>query len=228
MTTSFEILQASPPASVPCDAAMADYCQFLFERLGLGSQASKPTCRTLGLTSCSRGEGVSTVAAQLAVTAARSLCKPVALVDCNLSDPAAHRLFNLPIGPGLRDALWEPAPVQQFLQPGGVPDLFVLSAGRAEHGAALAFSSPNLVHLLEDLRDSFALIVVDLPTFSHGVPSGVGALLDGLLLVIQAEKVRFEAAQRTMAAMRSTGINLLGAVMNKRQHYVPKWLYGTL
>jgi protein-tyrosine kinase len=52
--------------------------------------------------------------------------------------------------------------------------------------------------------------------------------LDGLLLVLESEKVRWEVAQSRSSALADMGANLLGVVMNKRPDHVPRWLYNTL
>ncbi len=208
--------------------ALAEHCRSLLARLEIGTSVSAGPIQILGLTSCGRGEGVTTVAAHLAATAADSLGRPVCLVDCNFADPAVHRLFQTPIGPGLRDALWENGRAQEFLKSSSFANLSLLTAGEPKHGAALAFSSPNFVRLLEELKQEFGLVVVDFPPFGQGAPAGLGSVVDGVLLVLEAEKVRWEVAQRATASLAETGGNLLGVVMNKRQYHVPGWLYRTL
>jgi Mrp family chromosome partitioning ATPase len=168
------------------------------------------------------------VAAQLAATAARSLGLPVVLVDCNCANPGVHRAFDVPIGPGLRDALAETGPVREFLQPSSVANLSLLTAGTPGPGTGLTFNSPNLSCLLGELNQEFNLVIVDLPAIGQGVAAGIGALLDGLVLVVEAEKVRWEVAQRTTASLRGAGANLLGVVMNKRKYHVPDWLYDSV
>src|SRR5438309_355388 len=111
MITSLE--PAVPEARVRSGPRISDYCESLFARL----RASSKLIETLGLTSCSRNEGVSTVAAELAATAARSLGLPVVLVDCNLAHPAVDRVFDVPRGPGLSDVLTETAMARDVLQP---------------------------------------------------------------------------------------------------------------
>lgn len=228
MTQSAELIAPPLPSSVHARQPLADYCQTLFARLGLGATDTSRPIRSLGVTSCSRGEGVTTVAAQLAATAARSLGLPVVLVDCNCANPGVHRAFDLPIGPGLRGALSETRPVSEFVQPSSVANLSLLTAGGPGQGTALELNSPNVACLLGELKQEFSLLIVDLPAIGHGVAAGIGALLDGLLLVVEAEKVRWEAAQRTTASLRGAGGNLLGVVMNKRKYHVPDWLYDNL
>jgi Mrp family chromosome partitioning ATPase len=71
-------------------------------------------------------------------------------------------------------------------------------------------------------------VIVDLPTVAKGVPAGLGSLLDGLLLIVEAERIRWQVAQRTASLLTAAGVNLLGVVMNKRPNHIPRWLYETL
>lgn len=203
---------------------ISDSCEALFVRL-----SDYPhELQTVGLTSCTQGEGVTTVAAQLAATAARSMAHRVVLVDCNFGDPAIHRLFDVPLGRGLRDALQETTPISELVQPSPVANLSLLTAGEQKDDSNLAFTWPNLRHVFHALHQEFGLVIVDLPTVAQGVPAGLGTLLDGLLLIVEAERIRWQVAQRTASLLTTAGVNLLGVVMNKRPDHIPRWLYKTL
>jgi Mrp family chromosome partitioning ATPase len=56
----------------------------------------------------------------------------------------------------------------------------------------------------------------------------LAGLLDGVLFVIEAERVRWQVAERTTEHLRRANVRLLGAVLNKRRRHVPEWLYRTL
>ena len=77
-------------------------------------------------------------------------------------------------------------------------------------------------------HQEFGLVILDLPTVAEGLPAGFGALSDGLILIVEAEKVRWQIAQRTASHLTLTGVNVLGVVMNKRPDHIPRWLYKTL
>ena len=53
-------------------------------------------------------------------------------------------------------------------------------------------------------------------------------LVQGVLLVIQSERVRWPVAKRFVTDLERSGANLLGAVMNRRRQHIPGWLYRTL
>lgn len=217
---------AAPVAPAAPRTAVADYCLTLLNQLGLEQNEPDGLMRAVGVTGCTRGEGASTVAANLAVTAATLLNQRVTLIDCNLSRPAVHRLFGVKLSPGLVHALREPSRIAEFLQPSRIENLTLLTAGEVGDGSICA--SPNLTALLDAMNAQCDLTIVDLPCVSRSDCVGVGKCLDGVLLVVEAEKVRWEVAQRTSASLSGAGVNLVGAVMNKRRQHVPRWLYKTL
>lgn len=186
------------------------------------------TLRSLGLTSCRRRAGVTTVAARLAVTAAQCGAGQVLLVDAHLAWPAVFRQLRLPAGPGLSELLLEACAPADAIQPGPVPRLSVLTAGgRCDEAAAL--DSPQLGELIETLQEGFDLVLFDLPPVGEaGGDLRLAGLLDGVLLVLEAERVRRQVAQRARQLLLRAEGNLLGAVLNKRRRYIPQWLYRRL
>ena len=72
-------------------------------------------------------------------------------------------------------------------------------------------------------------ILFDLPSCdTPGATLSVAGLLDGVCMVVEAERVRSEVALRTKELLTRGGANLVGAVMNKQPRHVPNWLYRTL
>jgi Mrp family chromosome partitioning ATPase len=92
-----------PPERSFSDPANQQY-QILLNQLltaGYGTTAMQ----TVGLTSSQSGEGVTTVACNLALYAASCQQMNVLLVDANFTKPGLDRIFQLPRSPGLTD-LW--------------------------------------------------------------------------------------------------------------------------
>ena len=222
-TTITSVAKVSRPNS-SFGPRISEYCVALLHQLGLGGHHSPKSIRAVGLMSCTSGEGVTSIAAPLAAVAARHLQLRTILVDCNLNHPAVHRIFGVQVNPGLRSALSDPARLNEFIQSTAVENLSVLTAGEVKAGEILDCDSPNLSHVFSELRDTFDLTIVDAPSFGNGASSGIGSLLDGVVLVVEAERTRTEAVQNMASSLRGAGVNLLGVVMNKRREHVPPWL----
>ncbi len=190
-----------------------------------GNENEAGALGTLGLTSCSRSEGVSTIAAQLAVAAARVGGGPVLLLDTNLTRPAVHELFDVDLGPGLAEALLNPGALPTWVQPSGFENLSVLTAGEPNSKLPRAFDTAGMDVIIRSVRREYALVVFDLPPAGQeGAAVRLAGLLDAVVLVVEAERVGYEVARRTRELLERAGANVRGAVLNKRREYVPWWL----
>jgi Mrp family chromosome partitioning ATPase len=223
VSTTVTPASTRPRPKASFGSEISEYCVALLHQLGLGRQHSPPSIRAFGLMSCKPGEGVTTLTAALAASAASHFQLRTVLVDCNLNEPAVHRLFSMGIDPGLQNALCEPTRVSEFVRPSAVENLSLLTAGDVELGASPG-CLPNLSHVLSELREAFELIIVDAPPFGNGASSGIGSLLDGMVLVVEAERARMDCVQAMASSLRGAGVTLLGVVMNKRREHVPSWL----
>jgi protein-tyrosine kinase len=218
----------SPGATVGVNlrAEMLDYWDEILHRLPWPKGDSNGPLRSLGITSCARGEGVSTAAAHLAAVAASEPDARVLLVDANLSAPAAARILGVAAAPGLAECLFEGEALDDAVQASPLANLHVLAAGRLRGSPARAYDSPHFTPLLKELSDRFDLLVVDLPAASRAsCVFRLAGLLDGVLLVMEAERTTCEVAARMKELLRSANARILGAVLNKSRAHLPHWLY---
>jgi Mrp family chromosome partitioning ATPase len=82
---------------------------------------------------------------------------------------------------------------------------------------------------METMKRQFRLIVFDLPPIAtHASCMSVASTLDGVVLVIEAEKVRGQVAVRACEQLARAKVAVLGVVLNKRRLHVPEWLYRRL
>jgi protein-tyrosine kinase len=78
----------------------------------------------------------------------------------------------------------------------------------------------------EPLKEKFDLIIVDAPP-AMMFPDGPGIVphVDGVILVVEAEKTRWQVALEVKNKITRQGGNILGIVFNRRNYYIPRWLY---
>lgn len=210
------------------DEEMREHFRGLLQRLPWPGGADAPALALLGVTSCRGGEGVSTIAAQLAATAAAS-AQPVLLVDANLARPSVHATFALPPAPGLAEALLERARPGDLAQRTAVPGLSILAAGAAAGRLARACEAASLADVVDSLREGFGLVVFDLPALgAASFAARLAGLLDGVVLVVEAERTRREVVLREKETLARVNARLLGAILNRRRQHIPAWLYRML
>jgi capsular exopolysaccharide synthesis family protein len=182
--------------------------------------------RLLGVTSCRSGEGASTVAAHLAMAAATGGERRVLLVDAHFSRPCVPRIFAVRGRPGLAEAIEEGRRWAELLQSSGDPRLSLLVAGRPSGNASRVYEAAALPGMLEELSADFDLVVVDLPALaSYAAALRLGALLDGIVLVVEAERVHRDVARNAVRQLQQGGAHPVGVVLNKWRQHVPDWFY---
>jgi uncharacterized protein involved in exopolysaccharide biosynthesis/Mrp family chromosome partitioning ATPase len=201
----------------------------LIERLGAREEENRGSAPFVALTSCRQGEGSSTVAAHLALLLASRGEGRVLLVDANLQHPSVHRTFGVSISPGLADIVAIDSACATLTKPSGLANLDLLCSGKAEDGLAWLFESRNFALLLSLWRREYSFVVFDTPAFWEGShPICLYSAVDAVILVVEAERVRWETAQRARDRLVDSGANVFGVVLNKRRFHVPDWLYQTL
>jgi capsular exopolysaccharide synthesis family protein len=189
----------------------------LASRLMARRNGSPVAGQAIGVTSCLRSEGVTTVAANLAVALASVGAQQTLVLDGNMDDPAVATVFQVSGSPGLAELLRGVDDADRCIQPSSIGRLSVLAAGAADDEAAV-FNPQAAKELLCRLRRQFDFIVADLPPVNE--PStclALAGMFDGVLLVVEAERVGCEAALRAKQQLALAKAPLWGAVFNKRK-----------
>jgi Mrp family chromosome partitioning ATPase len=175
------------------------------------------------------GNGCSQIAALVAETLAGNAPGAVCLVEANFRSPALPAMLGTTNYHGLTDALLEQDPIRSFIKPVCNESLWLLSSG------PLAADSPNLLTSERmntrsaELRKEFDFVIVDAPPMTRYADAiALGQLSDGIVLVLEAESTRREAALVAVENLRSSKIQILGAVLNRRTFPIPEKIYSRL
>ena len=202
-------------------AETRQYYQALLAGLGWPMKSPEQGLQALGITSSSRGEGVSTVASQLAVAAAA--VSPRRVVLLTLENLATLR--GTVAAPGWRTDQAHHASLDHLEHASGVdgpvPNLqwFRVGTGKA------SLDPEHFAEVVSKLKADHDLVIVDLPAvMADGQVPSYASLLDGIVLVVEAERVAWEVADRAKTILMRSGANLLGVVLNKHRQHMPRWL----
>jgi protein-tyrosine kinase len=190
----------------------------LYQRLLALQNGSVRSGQVIGVTSCQPGEGVSTVAIGLAACAAQLGGAPALLVDANLARPSMARIFEVGAEPGLFEVLMGTIEPSDCIRPSKCEGLSLMTSGCSTSGVEPAYMPTTLAALIAELRSSYATIVFDLPAAEECSPSGViGSALDGVVLVVEAERLQDETARRASLRLQRANVVVLGVVLNNRK-----------
>lgn len=174
------------------------------------------------------GDGASWMCAQVARTVAAQGTGTVCAVDANLRSPTLHSHLRTANRCGLADAVCRPEPIRNFLEPGPGGNLWVLSAG-SDTNPGVVLASERFRERLAELRSEFEYLIFDAPPAAHSNDAAVlGALLDGVVLVVGAHSTRRETARKAKESLEAAQVRLLGTVLNQRTFPIPDALYRRL
>jgi capsular exopolysaccharide synthesis family protein len=161
-------------------------------------------------------DGKSTTVANLGVIIAKA-GKSVILVDADLRRSSLHKFFDLPNRTGLTNVLIQDEPtLDGWLQDTGVDNLRLLASGPLPPNPPELLGSQKMRRLCESLVQEADMVIFDTPPTLLVTDATVLAMMvDGVLVITDAEKTRRGAIQETVENLRKAGANLLGAVMNR-------------
>jgi len=183
------------------------------------------------VTSSVSGEGTSTVARNIALALAQHRNERVLLIDANLRSPSQHQAFGLEMPEGLGDVLLGPKTLTSAVQEDVVPGLSLLASGRAMESPAqlLTIASASLQSVIIALLSLYDWIIIDSPpATSYPDVAAIAGACGGAFLVVEAEKTRQEVVEEAKRVLDTSGVNVLGAVLNRRRFHIPGFLYRRL
>ncbi len=162
-------------------------------RAGIGS----PLGDRILIASANPGEGKTYCAVNLALSIAAEKDNEVLLVDADFAKPSVLSALGLPAGPGLMDALADPAiAVEECIMGTDIAGLFVLPAGQMTNSDTEWLASARTARLFEALSavSSKRLIVIDSPPALAASPASELAMHVGQTLVVVRADSTGEAA----------------------------------
>lgn len=160
---------------------------------------------------------------------ARSVPGSVCLVEGNLRSPCLIDSLQLDADIGLVDSLRMDDPIRVFTRQLGPENLWLLPAGAPAQDSTVLLNSHRMRERVRELRQEFGYLILNAPpltAFADGMV--LGGMADGVVLVLEANSTRREAALRVTENLRTTKVPVLGAVLNNRTFPIPAAVYKRL
>ncbi len=176
------------------------------------------------------GEGTTTVASTFARIVAQDPSQSVLLVDANLRHPGVGQFFGVPARPGLRELAGSPGlDLESSLVAVERWNLHVLTAlpVSAEHGQM--FQADAVRDFWARHGRHYRWVIIDAaPVLDAPETATLGTTVDTTVVVIQAARTKRGVVQRAMDVFAKAGAPVLGAVLNRRRHDIPEFIYRRL
>jgi len=177
--------------------------------------SSDKPIRSLLITSPGPGDGKTTVAANLAITMART-GERVLLIEANFRRPALPRVFDLPDAIGLSNVLVGLNSLSEAVQATAIENLDVLVGGPPPPSPAGLVGCETMRQLIAEEVEAYDRVIVDgAPMLVVADNHLVTPMLDGVILVFHAGENTRGLAQRTVQQIVTLHGRLFGAVLNR-------------
>jgi protein-tyrosine kinase len=238
--TPVEAPPPPPPVSLPVDSQHAKAeLDMEHEMIALYQTiaAALPDIdhRSILIVGSRSNEGTSTIARELAKVASLRLEKNVLLIDLDRSRPEHHIYTNFKTESNTVEQ--SPGTVVPTVQDSTEHDLhqveesslYVMPLFQRTMITPRTIESAKAGAFWEPLKERFDLIIVDSPPVML-FPDGpaIVSKVDGVILVVEAEKTKWQVALSVKEKIIKSGGTILGIVFNKRKFYIPEYIYKYL
>jgi Mrp family chromosome partitioning ATPase len=169
-----------------------------------------------------QGEGKTTMSLGLAIAIAQDRPdRRVVVVETDLWRAVLARDCGLPTSPGLVDVLLDRQTVATALRSTTLDNLSLLVAGTDIASPQRLLRSSRMPEVLETLRRSFDVVIVDTPAaLAHSEVGLVARMVEEVIFVVRTGVT--PSRELGTALSRIQGANLRGIVVNDARSAVPR------
>lgn len=198
----------------------------LLEQVSLAARGDRTP--TVVVTSPSRGDGRTTIAANLAMCASAVGRRRILLVDADFERPGLSRLFAAADRPGLAEALAGETNWEELVRPVANGRSSLLPAGRGI-SACLVAHADRAAEMIALWRAQFDWVIIDTTPVLHSTGASVLAEhATGAVLVLRAGRTRPEVLKAALDELQENGGKVLGTILNRRRYTIPWGTYRRL
>ena len=177
--------------------------------------------RRVGFCAGNPGEGCTSIATNYAVFCGQQGVRTT-LIEADLQRPSLAVFFGVDESPGLWEVLEGTADMDEVVHEQVSKGVNLMTAGVVPRDVLVAGENFDLAPVFDYLAPHNDLIVVDVPALASSPEANLLLpQMDGVVLVVQANRSRLCAIERSILHLDKLGVNLLGSVMNKIRYEVP-------
>jgi capsular exopolysaccharide synthesis family protein len=181
------------------------------------------------ITSTGPEEGKTTVAVNLATAISKEIHRKAILIDGDLRKPSIH-LEKIQNAKGLSNFLSDGTPLSEILINSELENLRIILAGPSTQKSSELIGSKRMGELLKSLGESGEntyILIDSSPIIATTEPILLSKMVDGIILVVRADRMPRESIQRAVRSIDRQKI--IGVVFNqtelKPSSYDSKYYY---
>ncbi len=209
---------------------VAESCRAL--RTNIMFSAADRSLKTLIVSSANQREGKTTSVIYLGTTMAQG-GQRVLLIDTDMRRPRLHESIGVSRQDGLSNLILGDKGYDDVIKTTDIPNLFVLPCGPLPPNPAELLMTNRFKAVLAELATRFDRIILDSPPVQAVTDAVVlSKLVDGVILVVRADKTLREDIRRSTKQIHDVGGWIFGVIVNEvnvsdRSYYSYGYGYGT-
>ena len=187
-----------------------------YKTLRSNIEFSGQNVRIISVTSCTPGEGKTTVAMALARAFAEAGKKTI-LVDADMRKSVlVGRYRTGSVRLGLTHCLVGRERLSSVICETDTPNLYVVFSGPVPPNPSELLGGRIFEKVLENMKQVFDYVIIDTPPLGSVIDAAVvSKQCDGTVMVIESNSISYRFAQRVKDQLDKAGAKILGVVLNK-------------
>ena len=187
-----------------------------YKTLRSNIEFSGQNVRIISVTSCTPGEGKTTVAMALARAFAEAGKKTI-LVDADMRKSVlVGRYRTGSVRLGLTHCLVGRERLSSVICETDTPNLYVVFSGPVPPNPNELLGGRIFEKVLENMKQVFDYVIIDTPPLGSVIDAAVvSKQCDGTVMVIESNAISYRFAQRVKDQLDKAGAKILGVVLNK-------------
>jgi succinoglycan biosynthesis transport protein ExoP len=183
-------------------------------RANLKHLAATYNSQVFMMCSAVKGEGKTTLAANLAITFALD-GKKVILIDADLRRSQMHTLFNISKEIGLTDFLLGAKNIDELLKKTVYEELTVVTSGERPHNPAELVGTYRFDLLIKELRARADIVIFDSPALLPVSDTlTMAPKMDAIVFILRTMWTPLKAAKQAIHQLNRIGCHILGGIFN--------------
>lgn len=171
--------------------------------------------QVVAVTSSLAKEGKSSVCSNVATIYAME-GKRTIMVDLDLRRPTGHKYFGASVSNGLTNVVMDERPLEDVIVHTDTEGLDFIASGPVPPDPSRLVESQKLKDVITRLRGMYDVVMLDTPpVVSVNDALQIGAMADGVILVVAAAKTSFAMVHHSVDRLNQARVNIIGGLLNK-------------